>query len=264
MACRNKILVTNGNDYLSGALEALRIISGYSFKQFDESDPECLLGFLRIDRPRLVLMDLSKVNYLLNSNEWKEIRALVENYKIVVLGIGKLMGAQNDIRLKSNFVETFEEPLKIEKIIQYIGKTMTTGSDGKIFERRKGWDRRAPFELVKNDRGVGSTPNTLPKQARIINLTKVQLDYKNKTIAVNGKQFETSPKEFSILNLLIKNKGAVVKTEKILETVWTKTSRATQSDVHQYIYLLRKKLEKNSRDPKLLVTVKGFGYKLGS
>ena len=75
---------------------------------------------------------------------------------------------------------------------------------------------------------------------------------------------EISPKEFDIIGLLAHQPGHVVKTEDIVKTIWPKNYKATKADAHQYIHLLRKKIEKNPHRPQLLVTVKGFGYKLCS
>jgi DNA-binding response OmpR family regulator len=62
--------------------------------------------------------------------------------------------------------------------------------------------------------------------------------------------------------LLAQQQGSVVKVEDIIQKVWPENKRATSADVHQYVYILRHKMEENPHKPKILLTVKGFGYRL--
>ncbi|MBU0596030.1 helix-turn-helix domain-containing protein, partial [Candidatus Bipolaricaulota bacterium] len=73
-----------------------------------------------------------------------------------------------------------------------------------------------------------------------------------------------SPKEFQLLKLLASSPGRVFTTQEILEELWPRstTSYATGQDVQKYVYLLRKKLEENPAQPTLVLTVRGFGYRL--
>jgi hypothetical protein len=71
-----------------------------------------------------------------------------------------------------------------------------------------------------------------------------------------------TPKEFQFIEILAQKPNCVVTVEDIIKKVWPENKRATNADVHQYAYILRNKLEDNPHKPKLLITVKGFGYKL--
>lgn len=51
----------------------------------------------------------------------------------------------------------------------------------------------------------------------------------------------------------------MVKTEDIIKNVWQGYSRATKADVHQYIHMLRKKIEIDPHNPKILITIRGTG-----
>lgn len=53
-------------------------------------------------------------------------------------------------------------------------------------------------------------------------------------------------------------------TREILERVWPEGSLASSTDVKRYIHLLRRKVEEDPKQPKLILTVKGFGYKLAA
>jgi len=69
---------------------------------------------------------------------------------------------------------------------------------------------------------------------------------------------ELTPKEFELLLYLIERQGRVITREHMLNSVWNYDSRIV--DVH--ISHLRDKLEENPKQPKLIKTVRGLGYKL--
>ncbi len=54
----------------------------------------------------------------------------------------------------------------------------------------------------------------------------------------------------------------VISDEEIIDYLWPGNSHATKADLHQYMYLLRKKIEENPKKPMWITTVKGFGYRL--
>jgi len=88
------------------------------------------------------------------------------------------------------------------------------------------------------------------------------IDDAGKKVQVRGRPVELSPKEYEFLKLLSSRPGHVFSNQEILERVWPKGGFATAQDVKQYVYFLRQKLEENPEEPKLIITVRGFGYKL--
>jgi DNA-binding response OmpR family regulator len=90
------------------------------------------------------------------------------------------------------------------------------------------------------------------------------VDDLRKEVRVDSRVVALSPKEFQLLKLLASSPGRVFTTQEILEELWPRstTSYATGQDVQKYVYLLRKKLEENPAQPTLVLTVRGFGYRL--
>jgi len=90
------------------------------------------------------------------------------------------------------------------------------------------------------------------------------VDDLRKEVRVDNRVVALSPKEFQLLKLLASSPGRVFTTQEILEELWPRstTSYATGQDVQKYVYLLRKKLEKTPGEPALVLTVRGFGYRL--
>ena len=103
-----------------------------------------------------------------------------------------------------------------------------------------------------------------PDLKQCLTIGSLSIDYIKKSVLINGSPIEISPKEFKIIELLAMRPGSLVKTEEFISKVWTGNNNATKSDVHQYMYILRHKLEENPHKPKLLITVRGFGYRLNS
>jgi two-component system response regulator RegX3 len=80
-------------------------------------------------------------------------------------------------------------------------------------------------------------------------------------VAVRGRRVALPQKELQLLTLLMSHEGTVVSRRCILDQVWGQAylDRNRTLDVH--IKRLRAKIEKRSRRPQHLITVRGMGYK---
>lgn len=83
-----------------------------------------------------------------------------------------------------------------------------------------------------------------------------------KRVRLRDKEIALSPKEYELLKLLASQPGRVFSDVEIIRHVWPEGSLASSSDVKRYIYLLRQKVEEDPKNPRLILTVPGFGYKL--
>lgn len=90
----------------------------------------------------------------------------------------------------------------------------------------------------------------------------IQLDLERQVIRCNKKEEHVTPRMANLLKMLIDQKGKVIDREKLFSKIWnTNYTEDTRSlDVH--INWLRKIIEKNPKKPRLLITVRGKGYKL--
>ena len=71
-----------------------------------------------------------------------------------------------------------------------------------------------------------------------------------------------TPTEFDILWLLCENAGSVVSSEKIFETVWKEDYLDSNNTVMVHIRRIREKLKEPARNPRIIKTVWGVGYKV--
>jgi DNA-binding response OmpR family regulator len=91
---------------------------------------------------------------------------------------------------------------------------------------------------------------------------EVVIDNERKEVIVRGRAVALSPKEFELLRLLASRPGRVFSTEEILAAVWPDRDAATSEDVKKYVHMLRNKIERDPADPNIIVTARGFGYRL--
>jgi len=78
----------------------------------------------------------------------------------------------------------------------------------------------------------------------------------------NDVSLKLTAKELNILLYLADNLGRVISRERLYEAVWQADGFGCDNIIMVHIRRLRKKLEENPAQPKYLLTVKGFGYKL--
>ncbi|KKL91927.1 hypothetical protein LCGC14_1889780, partial [marine sediment metagenome] len=77
-----------------------------------------------------------------------------------------------------------------------------------------------------------------------------------------SKTFELSPREFALLEFLMRNEGRVVTRTQILDHVWGYDFAPDSNLVDVYVTYLRRKVDRG-HDRRLIRTVRGAGYALG-
>lgn len=83
------------------------------------------------------------------------------------------------------------------------------------------------------------------------------------TVRRAGKTINLTPKEFAILELLLRHMGEVVSRTMIIEHVWDYNFDSMSNIVDVFVASLRKKIDSNA-SKKLIQTVHGVGYKIGA
>lgn len=76
------------------------------------------------------------------------------------------------------------------------------------------------------------------------------------------RELSLTGREFLLLTYFMENAGRIVSKERLYEQVWGEYSGICDNTIMVHIRHLREKLEDTPSSPKLLVTVKGLGYKL--
>lgn len=98
-----------------------------------------------------------------------------------------------------------------------------------------------------------------PSELRVDDLA---LDLRRRRAERGGRIIELSPKEFSLLEFLMRNQGRVVTRTQILDHLWGYDYATDSNLVDVYVAYLRRKVDRGD-GRKLIRTVRGIGYALG-
>jgi len=95
----------------------------------------------------------------------------------------------------------------------------------------------------------------------LLKIDNIALDRVTLTVTKSGQPIHLLPKEFALLEILMRNQGKTMIVESLLDQVWgTKTGVAADT-LRSNIKTLRRKIDSAAK-PSLIVTVHGIGYRL--
>ncbi|WP_204106093.1 MULTISPECIES: response regulator transcription factor [Spirulina sp. CCY15215] len=119
-------------------------------------------------------------------------------------------------------------------------------------------------ELVARCRALLRRQNfsTTP-QPSILQFQDVTLFPEECRVMVKEKEVSLSPKEFRILELFMSHPRRVWSREQLIDRIWGLDFLGDTKTVDVHIRWLREKLEEDPSKPKYIITVRGFGYRLG-
>jgi DNA-binding response OmpR family regulator len=98
----------------------------------------------------------------------------------------------------------------------------------------------------------------MPEVHRFGNL---EINLKKYYASKNGKSLKLSPREYEILKCFIERKGEIVSRDELLNQVWGYNSFPNTRTIDAHIAKLRQKIEDKPKEPELIITIHGTGYK---
>src|SRR5215470_3396522 len=99
------------------------------------------------------------------------------------------------------------------------------------------------------------------KDADTLQFGAIRIDLKGTTVYRNGKVVPLSAREFRLLRYFAQNPGTTLSREVLLKEVWGYSEDTFTRTVDVHVGSLRQKLEKDPKQPAMIVTVPGLGYK---
>jgi two-component system KDP operon response regulator KdpE len=96
----------------------------------------------------------------------------------------------------------------------------------------------------------------------IISINDIVVDFLKRSVSRNGVEIKLTPTEYSILKILVRNTGKVITHNQIMSELWGLNAHVDSSYLRVYIMQLRKKLENDPSNPKILLTEPGVGYRI--
>ncbi len=115
---------------------------------------------------------------------------------------------------------------------------------------------RVALRRVRHDR------QRLSEESSVYENGGLRIDYAAGCVYLDGSEIHLTPIEFKLLVLLAKNTGKVLTHNYILREVWGNPAASDMRSLRVYMATLRKKLEKNTSEPKYIQTHIGVGYRM--
>jgi DNA-binding response OmpR family regulator len=99
------------------------------------------------------------------------------------------------------------------------------------------------------------------QSGNLLAMNDLEMDVTRREVRRAGRSIELSPREFSLLELLLRHPNQVLTRTQILEHVWNFDFYSETNVVDVYIGYLRRKIDMGFAFP-LIQTVRGVGYRL--
>lgn len=96
----------------------------------------------------------------------------------------------------------------------------------------------------------------------VIKVGDIEIHTLTYSVYLHGKKLDLTPREYELLIYLTNHLGHVLSRDQLLNGVWNFDFDGDTRIVDVHISKLREKIEQDSRRPKYIQTVRGFGYKL--
>ena len=103
-----------------------------------------------------------------------------------------------------------------------------------------------------------------PKKQNKIEVGDLYLDLDKFEVKIRGREINLTLREFEVLKYLAKQPGQVVTREVLLEKVWGYEYYGDIRTVDVTVRRIREKIEKDTSNPKILITKRGVGYYISS
>ena len=190
---------------------------------------------------------------LVADGEAGEARATSEAYDLIVLDM-RLPGRSGLQVLKNLRGRGFERPVLV--------LTAQDAVDAKVEALRAGADDYVtkPFameELLARVEALSRRPRAL--RSPVYRVTDLELDTATRMVSRAGREIELTPKEYAVLEYLMRHAGRVMSRTLITEYAWDYHFDPGTNIVDVVINHLRKKIDA-PHERKLIHTVRGVGY----
>ena len=186
------------------------------------------LQLLQKNRPHLVLLDLM----LPRMNGWETCRQIRECSDIPIIMLTALARNEDKVRgLELGADDYVTKPFHRSELIARIRA---------VLRRRR---------------------NPLHENLTVRIDDRLLLDRGRCKAVVDGQKVALSPVEYHLLECFVDNPGRVLTHQSLLSQIWGWEYADERSYLKVYVCNLRKKIERNPREPKYILTERGLGYR---
>jgi two-component system alkaline phosphatase synthesis response regulator PhoP len=122
-----------------------------------------------------------------------------------------------------------------------------------------------PFNMRELMARVGAllrrASSTGPAMPGVCEFGSIRVDLRGTVVTRKGNILNLSAREFQLLKYLIEHRGETISRDVLLKEVWGYGAKIYTRTVDMRIANLRQHLEEDPKEPKLIITVQGLGYK---
>jgi two-component system, OmpR family, KDP operon response regulator KdpE len=122
-----------------------------------------------------------------------------------------------------------------------------------------------PFEaeeLVARIRAnLRRSPSHGVSEEMVFNDGEFRVNFINREVRVRNKTVHLTPKEFSLLSVMVRNAGKVISRAELVREAWGPAYVDAGDSLKLYIHYLRQKLEQDPDHPEHIITSRGIGYR---
>ena len=119
--------------------------------------------------------------------------------------------------------------------------------------------RKNEISNVKKE-SLTETEKVEVKKENVIKVNDLELDLDRFEVKVRGEVIDLTLREFEVLKFLAAQPGQVITRETLLEKVWGYEYYGDIRTVDVTVRRIREKIEKDTSNPKILITKRGVGY----
>jgi two-component system response regulator RegX3 len=199
------------------------------FEVVSATDGETSLTVFERERPDLILLDLM-LPRLAGTEVCKRIRA-VSSVPIIML-TAKDTEIDKVVGLELGADDYLTKPFSMRELVARVRAVLRRGGD-----------------VHTGDLGAATEAQG------------VRIDPERHEVTVRGQGVELPPKEFALLEFLVRNAGRVLTRDLLIDRIWGADYVGDTKTLDVHVKRLRGRIEQDPHDPRLLVTVRGVGYK---
>ncbi len=154
-------------------------------------------------------------------------------------------------RLRESGNQTPVLMLTARDTVSDVVKGLDTGADDYL-------TKPFAFDVLLARLRAVSRRGPIPQRVRL-EFADLSMDTTSRRVTRQGRPVSLTPKEHSLLELLLRNAERAVSRETILERVWGFDSEVEENTIEAFVRLLRSKVDVGF-EPKLIHTIRGIGY----
>jgi DNA-binding response OmpR family regulator len=122
---------------------------------------------------------------------------------------------------------------------------------------------KSPRELLARARAILRRCSQQQQGAHVrYQVGPIVMDVDRHEVTVDGRMVELTPKEFQILRQFLESPNCLFSRQEMLNRVWGEGYALEEHALDVHIHSLRQKIEPHPTRPRMIVTVRGVGYKL--